>query len=163
LLLKWRGLNDCETQNRFRQRFERAGLSRDRLLFEGASEHEDMLQRYLGVDVALDPFPFCGGLTTCEALWMGTPVVTLPGDRPVSRQSLSILQAMGRREWAVASEEDYIRVALALADDAASRSQLRKSLPKEMLGSALCDHPRAARNLERIYRDAWRRWLRSPL
>ena len=154
LLLKWRGLSDPILQARLRALFGAAG---GRLRFAEASPHAAMLDEYGDVDVALDPFPFTGALTTCEALWMGVPVVTLPGARPVSRQSHAILRRIGCGEWSCASPEEYVAVAARLAQDRAGRARLREGLRAAMAGSALCDHRGFAAGLEAAYRDLWAR------
>ena len=154
LLLKWRGMGDPMLQARLRALFGAAG---DRLRFAEASPHAAMLEDYGTVDVALDPFPFSGALTTCEALWMGVPVVTLPGARPVSRQSHAILRRIGFADWSCASAEDYVAVAARLAQDSAGRARLRSGLRAAMAGSALCDHRGFAAGLEAAYRGIWAR------
>jgi len=91
LILKWGTLGDPGMARRFRDRFEGLGIAPERLELRGWARHDQMLGEYGDIDIALDPFPFCGGLTTLEALWMGVPVVTWPQSRPVSRQSLGFL------------------------------------------------------------------------
>ncbi len=152
LLLKWRSFSDPVLQARTRAEFAGHGIDPARLTFEGHCAHEDMLHRYRDVDVALDPFPFSGGLTSCEALWMGVPVVTLPGPRPVSRQTHAILRTIGHPEWSVASAEAYVETAAALASDPAGRAQIRNRLRADMSSSPLCDARRFAANLEAVYR-----------
>jgi predicted O-linked N-acetylglucosamine transferase (SPINDLY family) len=117
-----------------------------------------MLEQYGDIDVALDPFPFGGGLTSCEALWMGVPVVTLPGDRPASRQTTGFLSHVALRECVASSPADYVARATTLAADRAALSELRHSLRARMANSPLCDGPRFARALERGYGRMWRRW-----
>ncbi len=159
LLLKWRSFADAALQQRVRDRFASRGVAPERLLFSGASPHADMLRQYGEVDIGLDPFPFSGGLTTCEALVMGTPVVTLPGRRPVSRQTLAILRAVCRPEWAAKTETEYVEIASRLATDRASLGALRQTLPVQVRGSALCDQETFIAALESAYREMWRRYL----
>ena len=157
LLLKWRGLGDPIMQARLGALFAAHGLDPARLRFAEASPHAAMLDEYGTVDVALDPFPFSGALTTCEALWMGVPLVTLPGARPVSRQSHAILRRIGFGAWSCGSEAEYVAVAARLAQDRAGREPLRHRLRAAMAGSALCDHRGFAAGLEATYRDLWSR------
>jgi protein O-GlcNAc transferase len=114
-----------------------------------------MLRQYGEVDIALDPFPFCGGLTSCEALWMGVPVVTLAGSRPFSRQTHAILRAIGRPEWSAATTGEYVRIAARLAGDPDELGAVRRGMRQRMLASPLCDGPAFARNLENAYRKMW--------
>jgi predicted O-linked N-acetylglucosamine transferase (SPINDLY family) len=158
LLLKSRAFADGVLQERIVAHFAQTGVTADRLTFEGHVEHAAMLDQYGDVDVALDPFPFCGGLTTCEALWMGVPVVTLPGRAVVSRQSHAILRSIGAGAWSAKNEDDYVSIAVRLAHDVSERRTLRHSLRERMRASPLCDGPRLARELESAYRALWEAW-----
>jgi predicted O-linked N-acetylglucosamine transferase (SPINDLY family) len=113
------------------------------------------------VDVALDTFPYNGTTTTCEALWMGVPVVSLIGDRHAARVGLSLLTALGHTEWATENEDAYIEKAVALAKDRALRSQLRELLRGEVAESILCDHAGQATRFEAALRQAWSEWCSS--
>jgi predicted O-linked N-acetylglucosamine transferase (SPINDLY family) len=161
LLLKWGTLSDDGVRQRLTSAFEAAGLAPDRLILRGKSPHAAMLAEYDDVDIALDPFPFCGGLTSCEALWMGVPVVTLPHAGAPSRQTLGFLSVLGLTEWAAASPADYVRIGAALAADGERLAQLRGTLRRRMAASALCDGAAFTRNLETAYRDMWRRWCKD--
>jgi len=148
LVLKWSTLADPAQRAALAAEFAEAGIDPARLDLRGPSLHRDMLAEYGDIDVALDPFPFGGGLTSCEALWMGVPVVTLPGANPASRQTLGFLRAIGHEDWAAASAEDYIRIA---ADLAGNRRDW--NLRKAVAGSSLCDGPGFTRALEAAFRD----------
>jgi protein O-GlcNAc transferase len=113
------------------------------------------------VDVALDTMPYSGGTTTCDALWMGVPVVTAPGTRPSSRSTASILATAGLPEWIASSHEDYVRLAVEYARDEARLAGLRRSLRDRLRGSPLMDEPGFARDLENAYRGMWRAWCES--
>ena len=155
LLLKWKSLIDPGMRQRLTEAFGAEGIAAGRLELRGVSPHEAMLGEYADIDVALDPFPFSGGLTSCEALWMGVPLVTLPGPGAASRQTEGFLRALGLTAWVAASPADYVRVAAALAAEAPeSRARLRR----RMADSPLCDGPGFARGLEAAYRAMWRRW-----
>jgi protein O-GlcNAc transferase len=153
LLLKWRSYVDPILQARTRFEFSTRGIDPQRIKFDGKTPHSDMLAQYSQVDIALDPFPFSGGLTSCEALWMGVPVVTLPGSRPASRQTHSILLTIGRPEFSAATPAAYVGIAADLAGNAGRLASLRKSLRPEMANSSLCDAKGFAAGLESIYRD----------
>jgi protein O-GlcNAc transferase len=159
LLLKWRSLADPVLRASIRRRFVRHGVAAERIQFDGATQHADMLRQYSDVDVALDPFPFCGGLTSCEALWMGVPVVTLVGSQPFSRQTHAILHAIGRPEWSAENADQYVEIAARVAGDPAALAEMRRDLRRRIVASGFCDGARFARGLERVYRDMWREHL----
>jgi predicted O-linked N-acetylglucosamine transferase (SPINDLY family) len=119
---------------------------------------QDHLAAYNRVDVALDTFPYNGTTTTCEALWMGVPVLSLIGDRHAARVGLSLLTAIGHAEWASENENAYIEKAVALAQDREVRSELRESLRGDVAGSILCDHAGQAERFEAALRQAWNEW-----
>jgi len=155
LVLKWSSLADPALRAALTGEFAEAGIDPARLDLRGPSAHRDMLAEYGDIDIALDPFPFGGGLTSCEALWMGVPVVTMPGANPASRQSAGFLRAIGREDWIAGSPEDYRRIAGALAADRARLAELRHSLRPAMADSPLCDGPAFTRALEQAYRALW--------
>lgn len=134
-----------------RQAFARHGIAADRLLLEGWSVYGDFLKTYARIDVALDPFPFCGGLTTVETLWMGVPLVSLAADRFAGRQSLSYLSTIGHPELCAHSEDGYVAIAVGLGRDAEARRRLRRCLRVDMASSPLLDGERFARNLESAF------------
>ena len=123
--------------------------------FDSPLEH---LATYNRVHVALDTFPYNGTTTTCEALWMGVPVVSLIGDRHPARVGLSLLTAIGHAEWATENEEAYIEKAISLAQDRTLRNQLRESLRAKMAASILCDHIGQAKRFENALRQIWTEW-----
>lgn len=158
LVLKWPALAEPSVRDRYARAFEACGVEDGRLEFRGFSPHPAMLGEYADIDIALDPFPHCGGLTTCEALWMGVPVVTLPQERPASRQSLSLLNLVGLGELAAGSKAAYVEIASSLAADPARLTALRSGLRRRMAASPLCDGAGSTRRLEAAYREMWRRW-----
>jgi predicted O-linked N-acetylglucosamine transferase (SPINDLY family) len=144
---------------RFGRRLSDAGLPLARIVLLGMTPGvPDHLACYSRVDVALDPVPYNGTTTTCEALWMGVPVVTLAGDRHVARVGASLMTAVGHPEWIAQSRKDYIRIAAGLARDATSRLKLRTGLRAAMAGSALMDHAGQAERLGAVLRACWRQW-----
>jgi predicted O-linked N-acetylglucosamine transferase (SPINDLY family) len=156
LVLKWASLGDPGVRRRIGRLFADAGAARDALEMRGFSPHGRMLAEYADIDIALDPFPFCGGLTSCEALWMGVPVVTWPGERFAARQTLGFLNAVGLADLAAGSAEAYVAIAASLAGDVERRAALRGSLRQRMRGSALCDARKFTPTLEAAYREMWR-------
>jgi protein O-GlcNAc transferase len=121
----------------------------------------DYLRHYNQIDIALDPFPFVGGATTCDALWMGVPVVTLRGPTATSRGGVSILSNIGLHELIADTPEQYIKIAADLANDLPRLSHLRSTLRDRMLQSPLMDARQFARDMETIYRQVWQRWCAS--
>ena len=112
------------------------------------------------LDIALDPIGGHGGATTtCEALWMAVPVVTLEGDCVASRMTSSLLSAIGHPEWIAANEDDYISKVVILAQDIPKRRELRKTQRNRMAGSPLCDAESLARSLEEAYHAMIGRWF----
>jgi predicted O-linked N-acetylglucosamine transferase (SPINDLY family) len=158
LILKWKSLADAAECARVRQAFGAHGVAPERLDLRGPSPHPAMLGEYGEIDIGLDPFPFCGGLTTCEALWMGVPIVTLPGSRPVSRQTLGFLSQLDLAELAAADAAAYVDTAVTLARDLDRLAALRDGLRARMAASPLCDGPRFTRGLEAAFRTMWQRW-----
>jgi predicted O-linked N-acetylglucosamine transferase (SPINDLY family) len=107
------------------------------------------------IDVALDPFPYAGGTTTCDALWMGAPVVTLHGHTAVGRGGVSILSNVGLPELIAATTDDYVRIAADLAADRSRLGELRAAIRPMMRRSPLMDAPAFARDVEDAYRQMW--------
>jgi len=156
LLLKSRQFQDAGTRTRFAGLFAEHGVEADRLaMLPHLPDVDTALGAYGDIDIALDPFPYNGTTTTCEALWMGVPVVTLVGDRHAARVGYSLLQAVGVSELAADSEEGYVALA---ADLAANRERLaayRQSLRERVAASPLCDRARFARDMEAAFREMW--------
>jgi len=137
---------------------ETKGIGAHRVDFVEFRPLHAYLQLYQKLDIALDTLPYNGGVTTCDALWMGIPVLTLPGKMPVSRAGLSILSSVGLGEFAAVSEEDYARIAKELTEDLPRLANLRATLRTRMRCSPLMDGPRFARNVEAAYRSMWQAW-----
>ena len=117
---------------------------------------------YGHVDIVLDPFPYSGGLTTCEALWMGVPTITLPGEIFASRHSTSHMSNVGLAHWVTASVEDYIAMAVTQAANWDELAELRAGLRDRVRKSPLCDAPLFGRNLGAALRHAWGVWCAKP-
>ncbi len=153
LLIKARNLRDLATQHECQERFTQLGISPDRIILTGyAWGRMNHLSMYNQVDIALDTFPYHGATTTCETLWMGTPVVTLVGENHVSRMGLSILTTVGIPEWIAYTEAEYINICLRLAKDINYLQQLRATLREKMRQSPLMDAISFTRQLEANYR-----------
>jgi predicted O-linked N-acetylglucosamine transferase (SPINDLY family) len=157
LLLKGLPFADASTRARYHDRFLRHGVPSERITLLGnIPDQAQHLALYRGIDIALDAFPYNGVTTTCEALWMGVPVVALRGHRHSGSVAASILASVGLDELIAADVEEYVDIAADLAHDRSRLTHLRSALRSRMAASPLCDASRFARNIEAAYRAMWR-------
>lgn len=164
LILKSRSFIEESTRARIAGEFASEGIGPTRLELIGwLNKPGDHLRLYERIDLALDPFPYNGTTTTCEALWMGVPVLTLAGQRHAARVGASLLGGLGLDTYVAPSVDEYVARAVALARAPASLNALRRELRERMAASALCDGPRFARALEAVYRQVWQRWCASQI
>jgi predicted O-linked N-acetylglucosamine transferase (SPINDLY family) len=152
LTLKGRAYDEKEIRARYAARLAAHGIDAARLVFSGWSPHRDMLQELTGLDLVLDPLPFSGLLTSCEALWMGVPIVTLAGRRPVERQTSGLLHRVGLDELIAHDAGEYVAIAHGLAVDAGRRRAIRRDLRRRMLSSSLMDECGFAHAVEDAFR-----------
>lgn len=142
--------------------FATHGIASDRLELQiTVDAHLDHLRIYDRVDIALDTFPYHGTTTTCEALWMGAPVVSLAGGSHVSRVGVSILSNVGLEHLVAQNGDEYVRIALELAADLPRLAELRGGLRERIQNSPLMDGPLFARNMGAAFRAMWRRWCET--
>ena len=159
LLIKFHQLADPPTGTRYRERFTAHGIAADRIALEpGIGDWAAHMARYGAVDIGLDPFPYNGTTTTCEALWMGVPVVTLCGDRHAARVGASLLTRLGLQALVAGDPDAYVATAVALAGDRARLGALRAGLRARFATSPLGDPAGFARAVEAAYRDIWIAW-----
>ena len=156
--LRMIGAPGGESLDRMLEIFDAAGVYADRLDLVGRLPLDACLQQYLEIDIALDPFPCNGGTTTCESLWMGVPVVSRSGRSGASRSGISLLANAGLAHLVARSREEYVDIALGLATDLPALAQLRATLRERLRASPLLDAAGFTRDLEALYRDAWRSW-----
>jgi len=157
LLLANKELCNQTTVVQFTQRLEEQGIDPARVDLQGAAKSRgDYLARYNNVDVMLDTFPYPGVTTTCEALWMGVPTLTLAGDTLLSRQGAGMLVPAGLSDWVAYSEEGYVEKAIQLTSDLPKLAALRAGLRQQVLASPVYDAPRFARNFEAALWGMWR-------
>ena len=142
----------------YRERFTRLGIDEQRLQILVEQPFDDYLALHGAADIVLDTFPYAGGTTTCHALWMGVPVVSLAGGSATSRGGASLLHTIGLPELVAESEDRYVEIALSLAGDAPRLAALRAGMRDRMRASALMDPVRFARNFESACRAMWRDW-----
>jgi flagellar hook-associated protein 1 len=162
LILKSRSLSEASVRESLARAFEENGLAPERIEMRGATPYGAMLAEYSDIDIALDPFPFGGATTTCDALWMGVPVITLASDRLASRQTLSFLHFMEREglaqeEFATDSPDDYVAKAVALAANPNRLKALRPALREALRAAPFSEPGRFVAGLEQAYRIMWRR------
>ena len=156
ILLKGHGLHEPEIAATINDRLESLAITPDRIELLGRTPNiASHLALYERMDVALDPFPYHGTTTTCEALWMGVPVVTLAGDRHASRVSASLLTAAGHPEWIAHSPDDYVAIATRLATSPETLASTRRNLRDELRRSPLLDHAAQARRFGDALMSCW--------
>ena len=159
LLLKNAALRRSSAQQDVRNVLEAEGIASDRIELVGHfSELADHLACYGRVDIALDTFPYHGTTTTCEALWMGVPVVSMAGRTHASRVGVSLLSNIGLPELVAQTGEDYVKIAADLASDPSRLLHLRSTLRHRMETSPVMDAPQFARDVEDTYRQMWHQW-----
>lgn len=150
-------------RERIRAALTQAGVAEARIVMHDRLPTKDFWALYAGIDILLDTFPMNGGTTTCEALWLGVPEVTRSGEIFQSRAGMSILGSMGLDELVARSDDEYVRIAVALARDGERLAALRAGLRERMRASPLTDGRGYARALETAYRGMWRTWCsRTP-
>jgi predicted O-linked N-acetylglucosamine transferase (SPINDLY family) len=145
-------------RQRLRDQFQAIGVNPQRVQFVHRLPLNQYYELHRQIDIALDPFPYSGGTTTLDALWMGVPVVSLVGQTAVSRGGLSVLSNAGLPELVARTPEQYIRIAADLANDLPQLGRLRSSLRDRMRSSPLLDPATFARDVEQAYRQIWVAW-----
>ena len=156
LLLNSREYACSDTCDRFREAFMSRGIDGGRIaLRAGAPTPQEIMACYAEVDIALDPFPYSGGLTTIEALFMGVPVISMPGDRFGSRHSMAHLRTIGLDDWIADDRDAYVALAVERAQRLDRLADLRSAMRDRVLQSSLCDGGRLAQDLDAIVSDVW--------
>lgn len=160
LLLKNYQLNETIIRDDTLARFARHGIGAERLMLEGPSSREQYFAAYHRVDFALDPFPYPGGTTSVEGLWMGVPVLGRHGDRFLAHLGEMVLQTVALPEWIAIDDDDYVERAVAYASDLPTLAALRASLRDRVVRSPLCDAPRFAGHLATAFEQMWQRRMK---
>jgi predicted O-linked N-acetylglucosamine transferase (SPINDLY family) len=156
LLLKFTGLEDPKIQGQMRRRLRLLDKDADRIQFEGRSPHRELLDAYNRVDLALDTQPYSGGLTTCESLWMGVPVITLPGHTLAGRHSTSHLTNAGFRQFIAENWNEYVSIAVEWSIRIDELARIRAQMREQLLKSPLCDARKFANDFQELIEEAWR-------
>jgi predicted O-linked N-acetylglucosamine transferase (SPINDLY family) len=155
LFLKAGELDTAHVRDALVRRFSARGIPAARLILEGRSPRYEYLAAYNRVDIALSPFPYPGGTTAAEGLWMGVPMVCRQGDRFLSHIAETMLQSAGLADWIAADDDAYIARAVEFASDPERLATLRAGLREQLVASPLCDAPRFAKHLEDALHGMW--------
>jgi predicted O-linked N-acetylglucosamine transferase (SPINDLY family) len=159
LVIKNKSFRDPSVCARYQGLFAEHGIAPERLELVGWIDNlNNHLELYHRLDIALDPFPYNGTTTTCEALWMGVPVITLAGHTHAGRVGVSLLSRLDLTDLIAGDPDDYTQRAVRLAQDRATLARLRPRLRPRLQASSLCDGPAFARDVEAAYREMWRGW-----
>lgn len=158
LFLKSPQLSEAGVRRNVSDAFAACGVEPAQLILEGLSSRAAYLACYQRVDIALDPFPYTGGTTTVEALWMGVPVLTLQGERFLARQGVGLLMNAGLADWIAFDADDYVKRAVQHAQDLPALARLRAGLRQQVLASPVFDAFSFARHFETALRGMWRTW-----
>ena len=162
LILKAKSFTDGGSRDYVMGIFAGHGIDPERIeLLAYALSFPGHLGLYNRIDIALDPFPYNGTTTTCEALWMGVPVITLAGNTHASRVGMSLLSNIGLPEFVAKTSEEYLAITVNLADDLNRLRSLRESLRERMNKSALTDSKKFIAGIEALYRRIWEKWCVS--
>lgn len=149
-----------EQRNRICKMFEQSEINPSRIHFVTHQRRGPYLRYYDQIDIALDPLPYNGITTTCDALWMGVPVITLKGNTAAGRAGASLLSTVGLKEFIASTPDDFLKIGSQLAGDLPQLADLRIHLRTQMEASPLMDAARFAGNMESAYRRMWHQWLR---
>jgi protein O-GlcNAc transferase len=158
MIMKTPALDDAGTREQVREHFTRAGINPERIILQGKTTREEHLAAFNQIDIALDPFPQGGGVSTLEGLMMGVPVITLRWPTLAGRVSASILTTLGLTDWIAETQEQYVNLAIQKAKDLQHLAELRQQLRSIFTSSILGDQVAYARGVEQEYRHLWRQW-----
>lgn len=155
LILQSEPFDDQSNIDRAQALFAKHGIEASRIKCVGFTPHPDLFLTYHQIDIALDPHPYSGCLTTCESLWMGVPVVTLPGPTFAGRHSASFLTAVGLKDWIAENEDDYVKIVSEKCADLKALGDLRQNLRQKMARSPLCNSDQFAAHLGIALKEMW--------
>ena len=161
ILMKYWSLDTKVMRDRYQGWFRKEGIAGERIEFEGPAGTKEYLAAYSRIDIALDPFPYQGGATTMDTLWMGVPMVAMDGRLAVQRASTTALKSVGLPDTIASSPEQYVKAAVFLAGIVGRIPGIRRNIRKAFQSSAYMDEAGFTRELEAAYRDMWRIWCRK--
>lgn len=154
-------MDAIKVSGRLTKSFATKGIDPERLELKGRCPHPKLLAGYNDVDIALDPYPYSGGLKTYEAIWMGAPVMTMPRNTFASRHLTSHLMALGAPELIATDESTYVQLAVNLASNPDALAQMHQDLHSKMEVLPICDYPRFASGFSTLLCGMWHNWSRS--
>ena len=155
LFLKYKSLNDDYYKDSIKKKFNKNGIEESQLILEGSSQREDLLKTYNKIDISLDPFPYSGGTTNFESVWMGVPILTLKGKKFISRCGESVNHNLGMSDWIARDEDNFVSKASVFCSDLNKLSDLRARLRQKALNSPLFDSKKFA---EDFHEALWKMW-----
>lgn len=161
LVLRNGGLNDASERDYLLRQFATRDIDPERIQMLGGASHREFLETYARIDIALDTFPYNGGTTTTEAIWQGVPVIAYSGPTWASRTSATLLREGRLGDWVADDLAGYVELAVTSANDPGTPSRLadlRSSMRGRLRASPVCNTRQFARDMENLYRDAWRAW-----
>lgn len=162
LLLKSKLFVDIEISDKLYSDFAALDIDSSRIdLRSYVNSYEEHMSIYDEVDIALDTFPYNGTTTTCEALWMGVPVITLTEENHRSRVSASILERIGYEQWVAESKENYVSTAVSLAENSAELQSVKSGLRSKMISADLCNEQKFTDAIELVYRSIWQDYIQA--
>ena len=162
LLLKNSSFRDPGTVKHYHQLFEQAGIEQQRTkIIPWVASLQEHLELYNSVDISLDTFPYNGTTTTLESLWMGVPVITLAGHQHAGRVGTTLLGAVGMHDLVAETPEQYVEIAVQLANNRNRLMELHTSLRGRLQASPLCDAQSFTLQLESTYRRIWEQWCKQ--
>ena len=163
LVIKYQGMDSAYMRELIQNIFVGHGVEKERVNTLGRdASHGEHMARYHTIDIGLDPFPYNGTTTTCDALWMGVPVVVLAGNTHVSRVGVSQMTNLGLPELIARDTNDYVNIAVALANDVPRLAALRSSLRERLKNSPLMNATRFTKNLEDAFDLIWKKYVADP-
>jgi predicted O-linked N-acetylglucosamine transferase (SPINDLY family) len=162
LRLQNQALKSSTVRQLLLERLARSGIAPERVSLAESVPRPEYLAAHARIDIILDTFPFTGGTTTCEALWMGVPTLTIAGDNMLARQGASLLACAGLAEWIAGDAEEYVAKAVAHSADLEKLAALRAGLRHQVLASPLFDGPRFARHFQEALWGMWQRFTAGP-
>jgi predicted O-linked N-acetylglucosamine transferase (SPINDLY family) len=155
LFMKAAQLADAEVVEAIKKSFQSSGVNSDRLVFEGQTNRMDYFNAYNKVDIALDPFPYPGGTTSVEGLWMGVPVIARKGNRFIAHNGETIAHNSGQSHWIAEDDDDYVRKAIDFSSNLSALALTRAGLRDQLLASPLCDARRFTRHFQQAMLEMW--------